>query len=269
MADFALECVPEYFGEYYEPFLGGGAVAIALMERKPGTTFRLSSDHSELVITWQILQSDVGRLVQLVAQHRDRHDHVHRAAVVAQADPESAGGSAGSAGSPGSPGSAGSAGSLANLGALASLSPVERAARFVYLRGSAGRDTVAFDEANLRGVSRLLMNRDVTIRERHFYDIVAEVREEDLVFFDPPFAGAGSGTGSEFVRETRSLADTLTARGAYLLAPEPAAPEEGAPAVYAGWKTMAVAADRGDGDRLWANGTLDRVLRRAARRRDG
>ncbi|WP_172582338.1 DNA adenine methylase [Subtercola boreus] len=253
LADFALECVPEYFGDYYEPFLGGGALAIALMERNPGRTFRLSSDDSELVITWQVLQSDVGRLVRLVGEHRERHDHVHRAAVEAQADPESAGGSSGSTES------------SRAVGAARSLSPVERAARFVYLRGSAGRDTVAFDEVNLRGVARLLQNRDVTVRERHFYDIVAEVREEDLVYFDPPFAGAGPG----FDRETRSLANTLTARGAYLLAPEPSAPGTGEPAVYTGWKTMAVAADRGDGDRLWANGTLDRVRRRAAHRRDG
>ncbi|RFA09902.1 hypothetical protein B7R54_12330 [Subtercola boreus] len=248
LADFALDIVPEYFGAYHEPFLGGGAVAIGLMEQNPDTSFRLSSDDSELVLTWQVLQTDSDRLVRMIAQHRDRHDRAHRAAVEAQADPEAGGGNSGS------------------LGPLSSLSPVERAARFVYLRGSAGRDAVAFDEANLRGVGRLLQNRDVTVTEQHFFSIVAEVREEDLVYFDPPFAGAGP----EFVRETRSLVSTLTARGAYLLAPQPvAAGGADAPAIYAGWTMMAVAADRGDGDVLWANGTLDRVRRRALNRLDG
>ncbi|MDF2443443.1 MAG: adenine methylase [Subtercola sp.] len=256
LADFVTECVPEYFGQYVEPFLGGGAVAIGLMERFPGAGFRLSSDDAELIVTWQVLATDVDRLVRLIGDHRDRHDRAHRSAVEAL-DDSSTGGTR-----------------------LESLSPLERAARFVYLQGSAGslggsgsaggagragssgragrdsREEVAFDQANLRGVSRLLQNRDVSFRRAQPYSIVADVAEEDLVYFDPPFAGKGP----EFERETRSLVNTLTARGAYLLAPGGGVAGGAVP--YEGWKTMTVIADRGDGEQLWANGTLGRARRR-------
>lgn len=223
-ADFALECEPEYFGGYVEPFLGGGAVAIAFMERHPEVPFRLSSDDSELIVTWQVLQTHVDRLVRLVGAHREHHDRAHRVVVEAQRGE-----------------------------ALLSLPPSERAARFIYLQGSTpDREAVVFDEVNVRGVARLLQNRDATFTEQHFFSVVRSVGEEELVYFDPPFSKRPAD--DVLRKETRSLVNTITARGAYLLAP--------ASPVYEGWPTMSVVADRGDGDALWANGTLVRALRR-------
>lgn len=234
-ADFVLGALPEVFGGYHEPFLLGGAVAVAMMERFPQATFHLSSDDREVITTWQVLQTEVDRLVRLVAAHQDQHDRAHRSLVEAQGSAD--------------PGES----------SLESLSPVERAARLLYLRGSSpDRANLVFDAANVRGVAALLRRSDVRFEAANAYASVAAVRDEDLVYLDPPFAQAGVGDG--LVKEARSLVNTLTARGAYLLAPEPTA----LPGLYRSWNAMQVVADRGDDDLLWANGTLARVARRAA-----
>ncbi|WP_146078215.1 DNA adenine methylase [Subtercola sp. Z020] len=265
-ADFVLAQAPSVFGSYVEPFLESGAVALAFMERFAESTFRLSSDDPEVVNAWQVLQADADRLVACTLALRDRHDRAKRAALAGLRGDE-----------------------------LVGMEPVDRAARLLYLRGSAGRDpaAVAFDETNVRRVSALLAERDVRFDTRAFYAIVAEVAEEDLVFLDPPF---GPGAPASLEREVRSLVGTVTARGAYLLAPSAvpaaaaatptpaAAAAAGAsvsrsapglartaarapaaaplPAVYAAWNTMSLAADRGDGDEVWANRTLERARRR-------
>ncbi|MCU1480864.1 MAG: putative adenine-specific methyltransferase [Subtercola sp.] len=244
-ADVLLRSIPSWFGSYVEPFLGGGARAIAVLERFPDTTVRLNSLSAEQLLVWAVLRNDVETLIDLVAEHADRHSARHFDAVRR----------------------------WGGEGALTAKSDAERAARFVYLSGTAAgnalagslddfagatlaRDTVAFDSANLRALSRLLGARDVRLDARPLFDLLPVIREDDVVSLEPP---AGAAT-----RELRSFVGSVTAKGAFLLlgGPRglggPGGPDDDAPASWPG--LTRVAGDPGDPPQ-WLNGALARALR--------
>ncbi|UFS59692.1 hypothetical protein [Subtercola endophyticus] len=196
--DVLLRSIPPWFGSYVEPFLGGGARAIAVMQRFTDTTVRLNSQSAEQLLVWAELQNESETLIDLVEEHAARHDSRHFDEVRR----------------------------WGSDGTLAAKSDAERAARFVYLSGTAAgnalagavddfadatlaRDTVAFDPVNLRALSRLLVGRDVRLDARPLFDLLPVIHEDDVVSLEPP-AGASP-------RELRSFVGSVTAKGAFLL----------------------------------------------------
>jgi hypothetical protein len=251
LAGFTLDASPSYLHSYVEPFLDGGAVAIALMQRHPDAVFRLNSANPELLDVWRVVRADVEAFLDAVALLGEQHGPAFFAAA-----------------------------RDLSTDAVARMPPVERAARFVYLRGTArpdaaggplqwfgdaayGRETMAFDEASVRGLAELLRDTDVRFSTESLFGMLPNVGEDDLVLLDPPF---GREPASE--RELRSFASAVAAKGAFLLAPGGAHPESASASggdAYAGWPGMSRLDAGTDDDVLWVNSVLLRALRREGR----
>ncbi|MEA9986566.1 MULTISPECIES: DNA adenine methylase [Subtercola] len=242
VADFVVPSSPEWFGGYVEPFLGSGASAIALMQGHPEASFTLNSPSEHVVDVWLAVQYESKALIALMREHRALHSAGHFAAV-RRWDAE---------------------------GELPQKTLIERAARFVYLTAtnpgggypvdesglstaSFGQAPVAFDEANLRALAGLLADRDVRLSSVPAFELVPQIRDEDLVLVDTTAAPDALTD-----RELKSLLGTLTARGAYLLV---TAPTDARAALFDSWNTLTRVSDHPDGERLWGNGTLERALR--------
>jgi len=58
---------------YYEPFLGSGAVFFDIAQRFPMENAYLSDINSELVLTYQVIQSSVAALIDALLQHQKKY----------------------------------------------------------------------------------------------------------------------------------------------------------------------------------------------------
>lgn len=209
-----MRALPAEVGGYAEPFLDGGAMAIAVLGAHPSAFVTLASESATVIEVWQVVRDDVDGLVRTLRMLADRHSPAFFAGV---RDRDLA------------------------PGAAAGLSPAERAARYVYLRGTArpdaagetprdvtdavfGRDRVPIDEAGLKSLSRLLGERDVDFAVRAPFALLPSLREEDVVWIDPAAARAQSRSSDVggLERELRSLVASVVARGALVLAPSDA-----------------------------------------------
>ncbi len=182
------------FQRYFEPFLGGGAVFLALRPRRAV----LSDLNDDLMNAWQVVRDEPQALMAALDAHVYERAHYYR---VRALDPTT-------------------------------LDPVRRAARFIYLNKTCynglyrvnreGRFNVPFgryprppklyDCANLLAVSRLL--RDAELRRAPFEEATADAGPGDFVYLDPPYdplsrtANFTSYTPGNFTREDqRRLAD--------------------------------------------------------------
>lgn len=161
---------PQSFERYIEPFLGGGAVFYFL---RPARAI-LGDSNPELIEAYQVVRDQLEALMALLDQHapyvRDRAYYYRLRAT----DPTR-------------------------------LSPVQRAARFIYLNrtcynglyrvnrrgqfnvpfGRYSRPPTLYDPENLRQVSALLQGAD--LRCTDFEETMAMAGPGDFVYLDPPY----------------------------------------------------------------------------------
>lgn len=196
-----LARIPSEFGAYYEPFLGGAALFLALRSRGLVTRATLSDANPRLVDTFRAVRDDVEGVIAALGPLRNektlyyevraqRHEH---------------------------------------------LPPAEAAARIIFLNRTcfnglyrenrSGEFNVPFgrytnpkicDAANLRLVSDAL--RDVELLQADFEHALATVAEGDFVYLNPPYAPVsrtasftdyhGNGFG---IDDQRRLATTFEA----------------------------------------------------------
>ncbi len=169
---------PQEFFRYGEPFTGSAAVYWRLFAlRETGalhfTGARLTDSNAELVNGYIIVRDEVAALIELLTQHRSRHDKAYYYQVRA----------------------------LRAEG----LSPLERAARLIYLNKTcfnglyrvnrAGRFNVPmgryenpriFDTDDLLNASRALQGVDLAVAD--FREVLNWARAGDFLYFDPPYA---------------------------------------------------------------------------------
>ena len=241
LAELVVECLPARVDGYLEPFLDAGSVALSVLREHPDAAVTLASPHADLVLAWEVARDEPEAFIDAVAFHGERHSEPYFRAEL-DSDPSD---------------------------------PVQRAARFAYLRGTAdldeggrmrsdvagarpARGRPALDPAGIRALSRLLRQSDVTFVVRRPFETLQLVREDDLVLLDPPFGRAEAST-----REVRSWLNGVVARGALVLAPTPGWDGEATvdPELYRGWAGMAPVNDRAADERLWGSGQLSRRLR--------
>jgi len=65
--------LPESFNNYIEPFVGGGAVFFAFLERFTRAT--LADNNLELIITYQVVKKEPEALIELLRVHEKFHSH--------------------------------------------------------------------------------------------------------------------------------------------------------------------------------------------------
>lgn len=157
---------PQQYARYFEPFVGAGAVFFHLQPENA----QLSDVNPELVNAYQVIRDQVEDLIETLGTYQ--HDREFYYALRAQ-DPEL-------------------------------LTPVERAARIIYLNKTCfnglyrvnrrGQFNVPFgdyknprilDVAGLRAAHAALQGVGVT--HQGFDAVLAEAKSGDFVYFDPPY----------------------------------------------------------------------------------
>jgi DNA adenine methylase len=160
---------PEQFVDYYEPFLGGGAVFFDAGHRANGVVV-LADLNDELINVWRLVRDEPLELLDALAAYdgKDTEDAYY---AVRDGDVPTA--------------------------------AVELAARFLYLNQTAwnglwrvnrwGRFNVPWGARPFRGIPEAELVRisgllaDADIRVADFRDVLAEPSEGDFVYLDPPY----------------------------------------------------------------------------------
>lgn len=208
--------VPERFGRYYEPFVGGGALFFALGPARA----TLSDDNERLVHTYLGVKRDVDAVIAKLRVHKERHSESYYYR-------------------------------MRTLDVEAMKDDAERAAWLIYLNKTGynglyrvnsrnqfnvplGRyvDPSICDEPNLRACAAAL--RRATVRCEDFAQAVRSAREGDFVYFDPPYVPltttssftsyTSKGFGPPEQQRLRDVALALKKRGVRVLLSNSAAP---------------------------------------------
>lgn len=164
---------PPKIERYFEPFVGGGAVALYLLKTHPEIKkIYLSDINEELVITYNAIKNEIEELVALLKKYKAQHNKEFYYKIRAED--------------------------------VKKLSQVQIAARFIYLNrtcfnglyrvnskgqfnvpiGSYKNPTICPEE-DLREISKLLEKDEITTRP--FYEVVKEAKKGDFIYFDPPY----------------------------------------------------------------------------------
>lgn len=69
-----LKYIPNDFNDYYEPFVGGGALFFALYNKGLIEKAYLSDINSELIITYLMIQKKPYELIELLKEHKKNHN---------------------------------------------------------------------------------------------------------------------------------------------------------------------------------------------------
>jgi DNA adenine methylase len=219
LAPLLIESFPSSFDghkhRYFEPFIGGGALAFALGDTSkdffiPGKNLFINDMNPELVITYQVIRDDVSALIKELGRLSNKiNEKIYY-----------------------------------EMRASSPRGKVKRAARFIFLNktcfnglwrvnskgefnvpfGKAKNPTL-FSEENLRACSARLQESTITLGG--FEDAIKRARKGDLVYFDPPYIPlTPSASFSQYSKENfgtkdherlQSTIQSLTDRGVFVL----------------------------------------------------
>lgn len=166
---------PKKIERYFEPFVGGGAVAFYLLKtRKPKKVF-ISDVNEELINTYEVVKNNVEELIELLHKYKNKHTKKGKDFYLKVRAQD-----------------------------LEIMSKLSRAARFIYLNrtcfnglyrvNSKGGFNVPMgdqknpgicQEEDLRIISNLLKKAEIKVQS--FYKILTKVKKGDFIYFDPPY----------------------------------------------------------------------------------
>jgi len=167
--------IPQEFGTYYEPFLGGGAVLFHLLCKNPDIKCHVSDLNSDLVLAYVTIRDRVEELISSLQAHAKNYhknpDSYYYS--VREGQPKS---------------------------------QIEKVSRLLFLNrtcfnglyrvNSKGKFNVPLgrysnpnivNEENLVSVSHILQSKKIQISCRDFSSIVSDSKKNDFVYFDPPY----------------------------------------------------------------------------------
>jgi len=164
-----MENLPDSFGRYFEPFVGGGALLFELLPERAV----INDINGELINAYTVIRDYPEELIESLKKHKNERDYYYKMRAIL---PDS-------------------------------LTPVERASRFIYLNktcfnglyreNSKGQFNVPFgryknpnipDRENIMAVSHFLNSADVVIYNLDYREIVPPLaRAGDFVYLDPPY----------------------------------------------------------------------------------
>ncbi len=170
LLDELIARLPEKFGHYHEPFIGGAALFFAIQPQQA----TLSDINPELINTYSIVANDVNGLIKDLRRHKYEEEYFYR---VRDVDRSSL---------------------------YARWSKVKKASRFIYLNktcfnglyreNSSGKFNVPFgrysdpricDAVNLQACSTAL--KSAQLLNTGFETVLERARKGDFVYFDPPY----------------------------------------------------------------------------------
>lgn len=175
--------LPETFNNYYEGFVGGGALFFAIIDRI--TNAYLSDNNLDLVVTYQEIKKDPTLLIERLRRYDDGHSPDQYQRVREAATPQD---------------------------------PVEMAARFIYLNktcfnglwrvNKSGKFNVPMgdyknpkivDEENLMACHKALQK--ATIEFHPYQRIDPRPRAGDFCYFDPPYQPTTEDSFTAYTKE--------------------------------------------------------------------
>ena len=167
--------LPESFGTYYEPFLGGGALLFHILTDKNGQKCSISDLNSDLVLAYTTIRDRTDFLITSLKNHEKNY----------QKDSESY---------------------YYSIRESNPRSEIEKTSRLIFLNrtcfnglyrvNSKGKFNVPLgkysnpnivNEENLHAVSHILQSSRVSIKCRDFEAVLSDAKKGDLVYFDPPY----------------------------------------------------------------------------------
>ena len=173
-----LDKFPKEFKNYHEPFLGGGAVFFELFSRgllKDKKVF-LSDINFELINAYNVVKKNPSELIDNLEKYKKKHNKEFYYKIR----------------------------ELDRKKNFRNLSQIDRATRFIYLNKTcfnglyrvnkkgyfntpmgSYKNPKIVDEMTILDASESLQN--VTILKQSFKEILKNVKENDLVYFDPPY----------------------------------------------------------------------------------
>ncbi len=215
--------LPRHFNNYFEPFLGGGALALDILSKQDSQqerTFYLSDWSSDVVDAWTSVKEEPQELAEQL-EHMFAHHCESAFYSIRNWDRE---------------------------GTLNLRQRVERAARFIYLQQTNFGGLVAtnregfskasygwkpacgphgfsaFDYENMFAVSELLNRFDTRIFQASYETSIADASYGDFIYLDPPYEDEGGKISSSYLGASplshtaiRENIDEVTSRGALVL----------------------------------------------------
>lgn len=172
ISDRVLSKIPSKINNYYEPFLGGGAIFFDLYKRESIQKATLGDQNPELMNAYRVVRDNVEDLIKCLK--KPKYEYKRKSYLtIREQNP-------------------------------LKLSAIERAARFIYLNHTcfnglfrvnrSGQFNVPFgdyknpvicDELNLLSVSEALKN--IRLLEENFSWVLELAKSGDVVYFDPPY----------------------------------------------------------------------------------
>ncbi|HEX4920365.1 MAG TPA: DNA adenine methylase [Candidatus Bathyarchaeia archaeon] len=172
-----LSHVPAGFGDFYEPFLGGGAFFFALTTQAARFDAHLSDLNLELIATYNQIKENPEDLIAVLSRLQDEYEHATSKSEY-----------------------------YYGKRSTVPTSNLETVARFIFLNktcynglfrvNSRGEFNVPFgryahprilDAENIRAVSKALRHTNAELSISDFRKSIANCRKNDLVYLDPPY----------------------------------------------------------------------------------
>jgi len=172
--------LPESFGTYYEPFLGGGALLFHILTNKNGQKCSISDLNSDLVLTYTTIRDRIDALITSLKNHEKNYQKESESYYysIRENNPRGA---------------------------------IEKTSRLLFLNrtcfnglyrvNSKGKFNVPLgkysnpnivNEENLRAVNHILQSSRISIKCRDFEAVLRDAKKGDLIYFDPPYQPVSS-----------------------------------------------------------------------------
>lgn len=206
--------LPEKYGTYYEPFLGGAAVLLHLLPKKAV----VNDLNEELINTYLVVKESPKELITLLLKHSESHSPEHYYEIRELDRNEN----------------------------YCKLSPIEKAARTIYLNRTCynglyrvnkngyfntpiGKyeNPLICDEKGIMLLHDYLCENDIKIMCGSYFDSLVAVKRNDFVYFDPPYDivsktssftdYTSEGFGKKEQIELKSTCDLMNKKGVKFL----------------------------------------------------
>jgi DNA adenine methylase len=214
-----VKLLPQKFNNYFEPFIGGGAV---LFHNQPEKAV-INDFNSELINVYEVIRDQPEALIEDLKIHKNESDYFYD---LRQLDRSSS---------------------------FENLSVVNRASRIIYLNktcfnglyrvNNSGEFNSPFgryknpnivNELTIKAVSKYLNDNEITILNTDFELAIVSAKKNDFVYFDPPYNPVSkssnftgyvqSGFGEDEQRRLRDLCIDLNEKGVKFLLSNSATP---------------------------------------------
>ncbi|MDW3946304.1 DNA adenine methylase [Staphylococcus saprophyticus] len=205
--------IPKDFNEYYEPFVGGGAL---LFDLQPSSA-SINDANEDLINAYRVIRDNVEELIEILETHKINNSKEYYYEIR----------------------------SLDRSNEFSKMSSIEKAARMLYMLrvnfnglyrvNSKGQFNTPYgrysnpkivDRENLLNISKYL-NQNIRIMNGDFYNCVQNAQANDFVYFDPPYVPLSTSsnftsyTADKFnLQEQERLRDTfveLDNKGVYVM----------------------------------------------------